>query len=647
MNTGNNSAFDPEATAPLSAPANDSPNDAEEDILAGRYRLIRPLGEGGMGTVYLAEQTDGVRRSVAVKLIRAGCETPHIIARFEAERQALALMTHPHIARVFDGGVSADGWPFFVMEYVDGRTITEYCHIHQQSVRDRLALFLAICDAVRHAHQRGVIHRDLKPSNVLVAETDGVAIPKVIDFGVAKATAGRLTDRALGTSPGALIGTPVYMSPEQAGANTEDVDTRTDVYALGVLLYELLTGTTPIPDEVARSTPLHELLRKVQEEEPESPRQRVARRSGAKAPPGDPKTLARMLSRELDWIVLKAIAKERDRRYDSPAALSEDLQRYLADEPVVAGPPTRWYRVRKFIKRNRLAVTVALLMIALCGVGVEGAHRVHKVKQEAATDVADAKEMAKNIGRAQQWYGLHARFGQIKAWLTDSPNWLPEGGRSRVKLDPRDRDRLRRAMLEEVLARVEKTEQIPLDPDLSVALLTEVVVRQLAAYSHAEFDHPAVGIPHLERVLTIHSYLSSPASGLAPENKSLIPRSASTARILLLDLHERTGAIESLEAELVVTEELLAGMKEWQDERQALCGIRGALLGRRGDFAAGEALLRARYAALTQADHPAREYLPGERWASARRLVNLYTAWGRKDEAAKWVGQLPHEFAPP
>jgi serine/threonine protein kinase len=611
------------------------------EVLAGRYQLIRPLGEGGMGVVYLAVQTDGVRRSVAVKLIRAGRETPHIIARFEAERQALALMTHPHIARVFDGGVTTDNRPFFVMEYVDGRPVTEYCHARRLSIRERLTLFLSVCDAVRHAHQRGVIHRDLKPSNVLVAETDGVAVPKVIDFGLAKATGTRLTDQMLSTAPGALIGTPVYMSPEQAGPTADDVDTRTDVYALGVLLYELLTGTTPIPAEVARSTPLHELLRKIQEEEPEPPSRRVVRHSGGTAPQGDPTVLSRKLSQELDWIVLRTIAKERDRRYDSPAALSDDLRRYLADQPVAAGPPTRWYRFRKFIRRNRVAVIVAILILALCGTAIGGLLRM----QQLGIEVAAAREMSENMGRSREWFQLGARIDQIQTWLTDSPNSLPAGGRDRVQLNLHDRDRLRRAMLDEVLAEVEKAEQLPLSSELSIALLIEAGVRQTVAYCHADIDRPAQGIPHCERSVAILNYLASPASGLSDMAEVLAPRTAATARVRLLDLRERAGAIERMETELAETEQLLAvqGMRFPQG---ALAGIRGAFLGRRGDFAAGEKLLLARHAALTQADNHGMEFLPGERVATIRRLVNLYTAWHRPDEAAKWAGQLPREFAP-
>ncbi|MFO0850980.1 MAG: serine/threonine-protein kinase [Gemmataceae bacterium] len=334
---------------------------ASGEVIAGRYRLVRPLGEGGMGAVFLAEQTDPVKRPVAVKLIRAGKESPAIAARFEAERQALALMQHPHIARVFDGGVTVDGRPFFVMEYVDGRPLTDFCRDRGLSLRAKLDLFLQVCDAVRHAHQKGVIHRDLKPGNVLVAEGDGRASPKVIDFGIAKATAGKLSADALTTAAGAVLGTPAYMAPEQAG-NAEDADTRTDGYALGVLLYELLTGTTPIEAERLKATPVYDLLELIKDEEAEPPSRRMVRL-------GDTAT-ARQLRRELDWIALKALAKERDRRYESVAGLAEDVRRFLADKPVQAGPPSQWYRVRKWGWRNRVGVAgLALIAAVMFAVG--------------------------------------------------------------------------------------------------------------------------------------------------------------------------------------------------------------------------------------------------------------------------------------
>jgi tetratricopeptide (TPR) repeat protein/serine/threonine protein kinase len=346
------------------------PDPAPETVgtFVGPYKLLQPLGEGGMGAVWLAEQTEPVRRQVAVKVIRAGMDTKQVIARFEAERQALALMDHPNIARVFDGGTTAGGRPYFVMELVKGVPITRYCDEHHLNPRERLELFVPVCQAVQHAHQKGIIHRDLKPSNVLVCLYDGRPVPKVIDFGVAKAAGPRLTDKTLFTEIGAVVGTLEYMSPEQAELNQLDVDTRSDVYSLGVLLYELLTGTTPLQRGRLREAAFLEILRVIREEEPPRPSTRLSDSGPALASISaqrrmEPARLTKLIRGELDWVVMKALEKDRNRRYESPLGLAHDVEHYLNDEAVAACPPSAWYRVRKLARRNRRSLTVASLVL--------------------------------------------------------------------------------------------------------------------------------------------------------------------------------------------------------------------------------------------------------------------------------------------
>lgn len=338
--------------------------------VAGRYELIEAIGEGGMGKVWLAEQTEPVRRKVALKLIRPGVGSKSVLARFSAERQALALMDHPNIAKVLDGGEAEDGRPYFVMEYVEGVPLTQYCDDARLSIPKRLELFIGVCQAVQHAHAKGIIHRDLKPSNVLVATYDGAPVPKVIDFGVAKSSGPRPADWRTLTEHGQLIGTPLYMSPEQAEVGGEDVDTRSDVYALGVILYELLTGSTPI--DVNADVGFFELLRLIREQEPATPSQRL---STSRMLPEiaahratEPARLTRMTRGELDWIVTKALEKDRSRRYQTAFALAADLQNFLKNGPVSACPPTVGYRLRKFVRRNKGPVlAVSLVALALVG----------------------------------------------------------------------------------------------------------------------------------------------------------------------------------------------------------------------------------------------------------------------------------------
>jgi serine/threonine protein kinase len=369
---GNASGTFPESLAPDGVST--APEAARErpGAVIGPYKLLEQIGEGGFGIVFLAEQTQPLRRKVALKVLKPGMDTRQVVARFEAERQALALMDHPNIATVLDGGETATGRPYFVMELVRGVPITRYCDQHKLTVRQRLELFACVCQAVQHAHQKGIIHRDLKPSNVLVAAHDGVPMVKVIDFGIAKATGQALTDKTLFTHFAQMVGTPLYMSPEQAGRSGLDVDTRSDIYSLGVMLYELLTGTTPLDKERLKKVGYEELRRMICEEEPPRPSTRLST-LGEAAPTVsanrqiDPKRLSRLCRGELDWVVMKALEKDRNRRYESASAFAADVERHLRDEPVAACPPSRWYRFHKFARRHKVTLTVAALVVVVLG----------------------------------------------------------------------------------------------------------------------------------------------------------------------------------------------------------------------------------------------------------------------------------------
>ena len=329
--------------------------------IIGRYKLLEKIGEGGFGIVFMAEQIEPVQRKVALKIIKAGMDTKEVIARFEAERQAIALMDHPNIARALDAGATEAGRPYFVMELVRGIPITEYCDRNHLPTRERLQLFIKVCQAVQHAHQKGVIHRDLKPSNMLITEHDGEPVPKVIDFGVAKALGQRLTEKTLFTAFHHLIGTPAYMSPEQAALSGLDIDTRADIYSLGVLLYELLTGVTPFDSDTLQQAGLDEVRRMVRETEPPKPSTRLQTLGDkltevAKRRDTEPAALSRLVRGDLDWIVMKCLEKDRKRRYETANGLAADVARHLDSEAVVARPPSNLYRFQKLVRRHRLGV---------------------------------------------------------------------------------------------------------------------------------------------------------------------------------------------------------------------------------------------------------------------------------------------------
>ena len=403
----------------------------------GPYRLLAKLGEGGMGVVYIAEQSEPVRRRVALKVIKQGMDTAKVVARFEAERQALALMDHPAIARIYDAGSTPEGRPYFAMECVPGVPINEHCDRQKLTNEERLDLFLQVCEGVQHAHQKAVIHRDLKPSNVLVSVQDGRAAVKIIDFGVAKAVSQRLTERTLYTELGAMIGTPEYMSPEQAEMTGQDVDTRTDVYSLGVILYELLVGALPFEPKELREAGFDEIRRRIRQVDPPRPSARLStlgNRSteSAERRRTEPRALRRQLTGDLDWITMKALEKDRGRRYGSPAELAADLGRQLRHEPVLAGPPRVAYRARKFVRRHRFGVAAAVAaVLGLIGFAVLMAVQAARIAHEAEAkrrvsefltemfEVSDPSEARGNTITAREL--LDKGAAKIRANLADDP----------------------------------------------------------------------------------------------------------------------------------------------------------------------------------------------------------------------------------
>jgi serine/threonine protein kinase len=428
--------------------------------MVGPYKLLQQIGEGGMGTVYMAEQMQPVQRKVALKLMKSGLDSRQVLARFEAERQALALMDHPNIAKVLDAGsTSAEpsrgaGRPYFVMELVKGVPITRYCDEHRLTPRERLELFVPVCQAVQHAHQKGIIHRDLKPTNVLVCLYDDKPVPKVIDFGLAKAAGIKLTDRTLFTEFGSIVGTLEYMSPEQAQLNQLDIDTRSDIYSLGVLLYELLTGTTPLRRERFQDTAVLEVLRQIREEEPQRPSVRLSTIKALPSVAADrglqPAELSGLVRGEIDWIVMKALEKDRNRRYETANELALDVERFLNNELVQACPPSTWYRVYKFGRRNRGAVlTGALLFFALLA-GIAGttagllqARASAKAERLALLDARAKQKLAEDAIAAEE-----ARFALARR-LADEMIQIAEDETA----EGRGQElRLRRRLLESAVA---------------------------------------------------------------------------------------------------------------------------------------------------------------------------------------------------
>ncbi|HZN69632.1 MAG TPA: serine/threonine-protein kinase, partial [Tepidisphaeraceae bacterium] len=490
----------------------------------GPYKLLETIGEGGMGSVFLAEQTRPVRRQVALKVIKAGMNTRQVVARFEAERQALALMDHTNIAKVLDAGVTDSGRPYFVMDLVKGVPITRYCDEHRLTPRDRLGLFVQVCQAVQHAHQKGVIHRDLKPSNVLVALYDGKPVPKVIDFGVAKATGTPLTEATLFTGFGAVVGTPEYMSPEQAQLNQLDVDTRSDVYSLGVMLYELLTGTTPLDRTRFKEAALLEVLRVVREEEPPRPSTRLStsdQLASIAANRGlEPAKLSGLVRGELDWIVMKALEKDRARRYETANGLARDVDRYLRDDPVEACPPSAAYRLRKFVRRKKTAlVTASVICVALLfAVGSIG----WAVRGRAARHARVAGEVELILGevdrleREQQWGEALAAARRGEAALAGGEADAATAARVRKRVtDLEFIGRLEKTRMKAATIVEGKYDNAGADRDYARAF-REYGVDVDALAPRASIDHlkdrPALAVP-VAAALDDWAYLRSTVSG--------------------------------------------------------------------------------------------------------------------------------------
>ncbi len=431
--------------------------------LIGSYRLLERIGEGGFGVVYMAEQVAPVRRKVALKIIKPGMDTRQVVARFEAERQALALMDHPNIARVFDGGMTATGRPFFVMELVRGIPITEFCDQNALSIRERFELFVLVCNAVQHAHQKGIIHRDLKPNNVMVTLFDDRRVVKVIDFGIAKAVGQQLTEKTLFTNFTQFIGTPPYMSPEQAQMSGLDIDTRSDIYSLGVLLYELLTGTTPFDKQRLRTVAFDEIRRIIREEDPPKPSTRLSAlgetATTVSAQRGsDRGQLREVFRRELDWVVMKCLEKDRNRRYETANGLAMDVLRYLKNEPVSACPPSTIYRIRSFVRRHRASLTTAGLVVAIAMVG--GATTLWQAFR--ATSARDEALQARLTLTKNQQAAAEERANAFARDLDTlgSANRLIQSGRFRFDLG------------EIAQARADVSEAIEIRPDHSYAWLT-------------------------------------------------------------------------------------------------------------------------------------------------------------------------------
>jgi serine/threonine protein kinase len=556
----------------------------------GPYKLLQKLGEGGMGAVYMAEQEEPVKRRVALKIIKAGMDSAHVLARFEQERQALALMDHPNIAKVLDAGTTADrqgdtetgsqgeaprsevslspclpvalspGLPYFVMELVKGIPITKYCDQEHLSPKERLELFIPVCQAVQHAHQKGIIHRDLKPSNVIVALYDGKPVPKVIDFGVAKATQHKLTERTMFTEVGQIVGTLEYMAPEQAELNNLDIDTRADIYSLGVLLYELLTGSPPFPARQLRTAGYAEMLRIIKEIEPPRPSTKLS--SSADLPgiaanrKQEPRVLCKLMHGDLDWIVMKCLEKDRGRRFETANGLALDIQRYLADEPVLAGPPSKLYKLRKFVRRNRVPVAAAAVVFLALVAGIIGT-TLGLIRATRAEELAHReRDRAEDSRRQAEESFRQARATVDEYFTTVSENQLLNA----AGLQPLRKDLLDRALKYYQNFLQQRSGDPGVKAELAatyyrVAWITNIVgpkeravdsyEKAISIYDELIRTHPDVERHQIDRAIVFND-LGNSLAGLGRSKESLdAHRQALAVREVLARAHANEGRYQN------------------------------------------------------------------------------------------------------
>jgi tetratricopeptide (TPR) repeat protein len=644
----------------------------------GPYKLLQLIGTGGMGEVWMAEQDQPVRRRVALKLIKAGMDSRQVIARFEAERQALALMDHPHIARVLDAGTTPEGRPYFVMELIRGEPMTTYCDANHLTPRERLELFVPVCQAVQHAHQKGIIHRDLKPSNVLVTLCDGRPVPKVIDFGVAKALHQRLTERTMVTEFGQVVGTLEYMAPEQAELSHLDVDTRADVYALGVLLYELLTGATPFEPQRLHQAALDEVLRILREEEPPRPSTRLSSSEAlpaiAAARRTEPAQLSRLVRGELDWIVMKALEKDRARRYETANGLARDLQRYLADEAVEAGPPSAAYRLRKLARRYRGALLTAAAFMALLAVAAVVSTWQAVVATRAQRDALAARDAEAEQRRRTRQALDDMLSEESLAFLTTQQELLPQQRAFLERALQYYREFAARAATEEEGRALEAGAQFRVGRILQALGRRPPAERAYRAaralYETLAAEHP--GVPAYRRELAgshnnlgyLLNDLGQRAEAEAALRAALVIREKLAAEHpavpayradlatshnnlgnLLKDLGQPAAAAAAYRAALVIQGKLAAEHPAVPDYRRSLAGSHynlGMLLNDLGQRAEAEAALRAALVLREKlaAEHPAVPDYRADLASSHNNLGNLLKDLGQPAAAAAYRAAL-------